>query len=61
MITAAARASATVFRIRDGSRHRSMQVLAGYVREEHCFRDQAREKFLESFIREAAAWLRPAP
>lgn len=45
-ITAAARAGATVFRIQDVSRHRSLQVLAGYVREEQAFRDHAGEKFL---------------
>ncbi|MCK8786579.1 tyrosine-type recombinase/integrase [Roseomonas sp. NAR14] len=45
-ITAAARAGATVFRIQDVSRHKSLQVLAGYVREEQAFRDHAGEKFL---------------
>ncbi|NOG73931.1 hypothetical protein [Roseicella sp. DB1501] len=43
---AAARAGATVFRIQGVSRHRSLQVLAGYVREEQAFRDYTGEKFL---------------
>ncbi|MDF2689740.1 MAG: integrase [Microvirga sp.] len=45
-ITSAARQGVTVFRIREVSRHKSMQVLAGYVREAEAFRDHAGSGFL---------------
>jgi integrase len=45
-ITSAARQGVTVFRVREVSRHKSMQVLAGYVREAEAFRDHAGSGFL---------------
>jgi hypothetical protein len=45
-ITAAARTGATVFRIQDVSRHRSLQGLGGYVREANAFRAHAGKGFL---------------
>jgi integrase len=45
-ITEAARQGATVFKIREVSRHKSVQVLSDYVREAELFRDHAGDKFL---------------
>ena len=45
-LTAAARAGASVFKMREVSRHKSMQVLADYVRDAELFRDHAGEGFL---------------
>lgn len=45
-LTAAARAGASVFKMQEVSRHRSMQVLAGYVRDADLFRDHAGKGFL---------------
>jgi formate dehydrogenase assembly factor FdhD len=40
-LTSAARAGKSVFRMKDVSRHKSMDVLAGYVREAEIFKDHA--------------------
>jgi len=45
-LTAAARSGAFVFKMREVSRHKSMQVLADYVRDAELFRDHAGEGFL---------------
>jgi integrase len=45
-VTAAARAGADVWKIQQVSRHKSMQVLAGYVRDARLFDDHAGETFL---------------
>jgi integrase len=45
-LTAAARTGASVFKMREVSRHKSMQVLAHYVRDAELFRDHAGEGFL---------------
>ena len=45
-LTAAARSGASVFKMREVSRHRSMQVLADYVRDAELFRDHAGDGFL---------------
>jgi hypothetical protein len=45
-VTAAARAGADVWKIRQVSRHRSMQVLSGYMRDARLFDDHAGELFL---------------
>jgi site-specific recombinase XerD len=45
-LTAAARAGASVFKMCEVSRHKSMQVLADYVRDAELFRDHAGEGFL---------------
>ncbi len=45
-LTAAARAGASVFKMREVSRQKSMQVLADYVRDAELFRDHAGEGFL---------------
>ena len=45
-LTAAARSGASVFKMREVSRHKSMQVLADYVRDANLFRDHAGEDFL---------------
>lgn len=45
-VTAAARAGADVWKIREVSRHKSLQVLAGYVRDARLFDDHAGEPFL---------------
>jgi integrase len=47
-VTAAARAGADVWKIQQVSRHRSMQVLSGYVRDARLFDDHAGEPFLQS-------------
>ena len=39
LLTSAARRSASVFKMRDVSRHRSMDVLQGYVRDAHMIDD----------------------
>ena len=41
LLTSAARRSASVFKMRDVSRHRSMDVLQGYVRDAHMIDDDA--------------------
>ena len=45
-LTAAARSGASIFKMREVSRHKSMQVLADYVRDAEVFRDHAGEGFL---------------
>ena len=45
-LTAAARSGASIFKMREVSRHKSMQVLADYVRDVELFRDHAGEGFL---------------
>ena len=45
-LTAAARSGASVFKMREVSRHKSMQVLADYVRDAELFQDHAGEGFL---------------
>ena len=45
-LTAAARLGASIFKMREVSRHKSMQVLADYVRDAELFRDHAGEGFL---------------
>ena len=45
-LTAAARTGASVFKMREVSRHKSMQVLADYVRDAELFRDHAGDGFL---------------
>ncbi|API61277.1 integrase (plasmid) [Tardibacter chloracetimidivorans] len=45
-LTEAARQGASIFKMRDVSRHKSVQVLADYVRDFEMFRDHAGEKFL---------------
>ena len=45
-ITSAARAGADVWKIQQVSRHKSLQVLSGYVRDARLFDDHAGEPFL---------------
>lgn len=45
-LTAAARSGASVFKMREVSRHKSMQVLADYVRDAELFRDHAGSGFM---------------
>ncbi len=45
-LTAAARSGASVFKMREVSRHKSMQVLADYVRDAELFHNHAGEGFL---------------
>lgn len=45
-LTEAARNGASIFKMRDVSRHKSVQVLSDYVRDFEMFRDHAGEKFL---------------
>jgi integrase len=45
-ITDAARHGASVFKIREVSRHKDLDVLADYVRDAELFRDHAGDKFL---------------
>ena len=45
-ITSAARTGASIFKIQEISRHRSPQVLAGYVRDAQVYRDHAGSGFL---------------
>jgi len=45
-VTAAARAGADVWKIQQVTRHKSMQVLSGYVRDARLFDDHAGEPFL---------------
>jgi sialic acid synthase SpsE len=45
-VTAAARAGADIWKIQQISRHRSMQVLSGYVRDARLFEDRPREPLL---------------
>jgi site-specific recombinase XerD len=40
-LTSAARRGASVFKMRDVSRHKSMDVLQGYVRDAELFQDHA--------------------
>jgi len=42
----AARTGASIFKIQEISRHRSLQVLAGYVRDVQVYRDHAGSGFL---------------
>jgi hypothetical protein len=45
-VTAAARAGADVWKIQQVSRHKSLQVLSGYVRDARLFDNHAGEPFL---------------
>lgn len=45
-LTAAARSGASVFKMREVSRHKSMQVLADYVRDAELFQNHAGDGFL---------------
>ncbi len=45
-ITAGARAGASVFKLKDVSRHRSTDVLASHIRDAHTFKDHAGDGFL---------------
>ncbi len=45
-VTAAARAGADIWKIQQVSRHKSMQVLSGYVRDARLFDDHAGDPFL---------------
>lgn len=45
-LTAAARSGASVFQMQAQSRHKSVQVLSGYVRSEKLFEDHAGKNFL---------------
>ncbi|EZP74220.1 Integrase family protein [Sphingomonas paucimobilis] len=45
-LTEAARQGASIFKMRDVSRHKSVQVLSDYVRDAELFRDHAGERFL---------------
>jgi integrase len=45
-VTSAARHGASVFRIREVSRHKDLDVLADYVREAEAFKDHAGERFI---------------
>jgi integrase len=45
-LTSAARAGASVFKMREVSRHKTVQVLADYVRDARIFEDHAGEAFL---------------
>ncbi|RZL28945.1 MAG: integrase, partial [Sphingomonas sp.] len=45
-LTEAARQGATVFKMKEVSRHKSIEVLSDYVRSHELFRDHAGERFL---------------
>ena len=45
-LTEAARQGASIFKMREVSRHKSMEVLSDYVRSHELFRDHAGAKFL---------------
>lgn len=45
-LTEAARQRASIFKMRDQSRHKSLDVLADYVRDQELFDDHAGERFL---------------
>lgn len=45
-LTEAARNGASIFKMQEVSRHKSMQVLSAYVRDAELFQDHAGEKFL---------------
>jgi len=45
-LTSAARAGASVFKMQEQSRHKSIQVLSTYVRDAHIFHDHAGKDFL---------------
>jgi hypothetical protein len=45
-LTSAARAGASIFKMREVSRHKTVQVLADYVRDAKIFDDHAGEGFL---------------
>ena len=45
-LTAAARAGASIFQMQQQSRHRSVQVLSGYVRSARLFEEHAGRDFL---------------
>jgi hypothetical protein len=45
-LTEAARQGASIFKMRDVSRHKSVQVLSDYVRDAELFRDHAGSRFL---------------
>lgn len=45
-LTSAAKSGASIFKMKDQSRHESLDVLAGYVRDADRFRDHAGAGFL---------------
>lgn len=45
-LTEAARSGASIFKMRDQSRHKSLEVLADYVRNQELFEEHAGDKFL---------------
>ncbi len=45
-LTEAARQGATVFKMKEVSRHKSLEILSDYVRNQELFRDHAGERFL---------------
>jgi site-specific recombinase XerD len=45
-LTEAARQGATVFKMKEVSRHKSLEILSDYVRNHELFRDHAGERFL---------------
>ena len=45
-LESAAQTGASIFKIQEISRHRSLQVLAGYVRDAQVYRDHAGSGFL---------------
>jgi site-specific recombinase XerD len=45
-LTEAARQGATIFKMKEVSRHKSLEILSEYVRSHELFRDHAGEKFL---------------
>jgi hypothetical protein len=49
-LTSAARRGASVFKMRDVSRHKSMDVLQAYVRDADLFRDHAGVGLLKLFV-----------
>lgn len=44
-LTSAARAGASIFKMKKVARHKSLDVLAGYVRDAQAFTDHAGEDF----------------
>jgi hypothetical protein len=51
--TSAARAHATIFKMADQSRHKSLDVLRGYVRDAEAFEDHAGAGLLQPTSRTA--------
>ena len=59
-LTAAARSGASIFKMREVSRHKSMQVLADYVRDAELFRNHAGAGFSDANPPRASSPLSPA-